>query len=188
MEVVKMEQKVELEDQKNVKVELEDQKNVKVELEDQKNVKVELEDQKNVKVELEDQKNVKVEMEDQSMEESVVEKLEVKMLIHDSVVSAVESGPILLALVDPSTGFCHGLADIWKVQERVSRSTIAGGKRIYHCNKCNYCSKDRYLITRHVARIHSKSVDSKRCWFCDFSTIYPSNLTRHIQRAHSNQD
>ena len=145
-----------------------------------------------MKLQVEDQEEkVKVEFEDQSMQienESVLEKLEVKMLIHHSVVQAVESAPLVLALIDPSTGFCHGTADFLKVEElNRRRATVAGGKWKYHCDSCNYPTKDKHLITRHVARIHEKPVDSKRCRFCKFSTIYPSNLTRHIQRAHSNQ-
>ena len=138
------------------------------------------------------EQKVKVELNDQEQMEdkSVVEKLEVKMLMTDSVVQAVESGPIVLAMVDPITGFCHGIADIAKVEEHVERrATIAGGKRKkYHCDSCNYSTKDKYMITRHIARIHEKTLESKQCRFCKFSTIYPSNLTRHIHRAHSIQD
>ena len=91
-------------------------------LEDQEEkVKKEFEDpeEEKVKVEFEDQEEekVKVQFEDHSMQmenEAVVEKLEVKMLIHHSVVQAVESAPLVLALVDPSTGFCHDTADILK--------------------------------------------------------------------------
>ena len=90
----------------NVSVKLEDHEE-KVKVESQ-NVSVKLEDQEEkVKVEFEDQEEeVKVEFKDQSLQmenESVVEKLEVKMLIHHSVVQAVESAPHVLALVDPST-------------------------------------------------------------------------------------
>ena len=98
------------------------------------NVSVKLKDQEEkVKLEFEDQEEkVKVEFEDQSMQmenESVVEKLEVKMLIHHSVVQAVESAPLVLALVDLLTGFCHGTADILKVEEHNRRrATVAGGK------------------------------------------------------------
>ena len=69
------------------------------------------------------EQKVKVELKDQEQMEdkSVVEKLEVKMLMTDSVVQAVESGPIVLAMVDPATGFCHGIADIAKVEEHVER-------------------------------------------------------------------
>ena len=178
----------------NVKLEDQEEEKVKKEFEDQEEekVKMEFEDQEEekVKVEFEDreEEKVKVEFEDQSMQmenTAVVEKLEVKILIHHSVVQAVESGPLVLALVDPSTGFCHGAADIRKVEEHNRKR--AGRKRKYHCHSCNYSTKDKYLITRHAARIHEKTVDSKRCRFCKFSTIYPSNLTRHIQRAHSNQ-
>ena len=149
----------------NVSVNSEDHEE-KVKAESQ-NVSVKLEDQEEkVKVVFEDQEEkVKVEFEDQSMQmenESVVEKLEVKMLLHQSVVQAVESAPLVLALVDPSTGFCHCIADIVKVEEHVrTRATVAGGKGRYHCDFCNYSTKDKYLITRHVARIHEKTVDSK---------------------------
>ena len=48
------------------------------------------------------EQKVKVELKDQEQMEdkSVVEKLEVKLLMTDSVVQAVESGPIILAMVD----------------------------------------------------------------------------------------
>ena len=101
--------------------------------------------------------------------ESVVEKLNVKLLIHGSVVQQVDRALVVLALVEPSTGFCHGIADLVKVEERVRRrATVAGGKRKFHCNSCNYSTKDNYLLKRHIARIREKSVDSKRCRFCKF--------------------
>ena len=111
-------------------------------------------------------------------------KLNVKLSIHGSVVQQVDRAPVVLALVEPSTGFCHGIADIGKVEERVrGRITVAGGKRKFHCDSCNYSTKDNYLLKRHIARIHEKTIDSKRCRFSKFSTTYCSNLSRHIQRA-----
>ena len=57
--------------------------------------------------------NVSVKLENESLSGN----LNVKLLIHGSVVQAVERAPLLLALVDPSTGFCHGIADIVKEEE-----------------------------------------------------------------------
>ena len=162
---------------------------VKLENHEEK-VKVKLEND-SVKLENHEEK-VKVKLENESVElekESVVEKLNVKLVIHGSVVQQVDRTPVLLALVEPSTGFCRGIADIVKVEERVRRrATVAGGTRKFHCDSCNYSTKDNYLLKRHIARIHEKIIDSKRCRFCKFSTIYSSNLSRHIQRAHSNQE
>ena len=74
-------------------------------------VKVKLE---NESVKLENhEKKVKVKLEN----ESVVEKLNVKLLIHGSVVQEVDRAPVVLALVDPFTGFCHGIADIVREDE-----------------------------------------------------------------------
>ena len=113
-------------------------------------------------------------------------KLEVKMVMTDTVVEAVESGPVEFAMVDTTTGFCHGIANIAKVEEDVK--IVAGKRRKYYCDSCSYSTKDKYMITRHISRIHQKSLATKQCRFCEFTTIYPSNLTRHMHRAHSSQD
>ena len=57
--------------------------------------------------------NVSVNLENESLSGN----LNVKLLIHGSVVQAVERAPLLLALVGPSTGFCHGISDIVKEEE-----------------------------------------------------------------------
>ena len=95
----------------------------------------------NVSVKLE---NVSVKLEN----ESVSGNLNVKLLIHVSVVQAVERAPLLLALVDPSTGFCHGIEDIVKEEEEFVKrrrvTVVAGSKRTkFFCDSCNYSSKQK---------------------------------------------
>ena len=63
--------------------------------------------------------NVSVKLENECKRESVSGNIYVKLLNHGTVVQAVERAQLLLALVDPSTGFCHGIADIVKEEEIV---------------------------------------------------------------------
>ena len=132
--------------------------------------------------------NVAVKVANESV--SVCGNLNVKLVVHGTVVEAVESAPLLLALVDPKTGFCHGVEEIDKEKkEFVNRRVVAGSRRTkFYCELCNYCSREKYLLTRHTAKVHKKTTNKKRCNFCDFSTLYASNLKRHIQRAHRNHD
>ena len=56
--------------------------------------------------------------------ESVIENLKVKLLIHESVVQEANRAPVRLTLVDPSAGLTHGIANIVKVEERVRRRRV----------------------------------------------------------------
>ena len=122
----------------------------------------------------------------------IVENVKVKLEIHVSVIEEVYRALVEFALLDPSTGFRHGIADFIKVEDRVRtkrrRATVkTGGKRkVFYCDSCNFSSRENYLLTRHIARIHDRTIDSKQCRFCKFSTIYSWNLKGHIERAHSN--
>ena len=100
-----------------------------------------------VKLENHEEK-VKVNLENLSVKlenESVFEDLKVKLLNHGSVVQEVDRAPVVIALIDPSTGLCHGIADIVKVEERVRRRRVAvvtGGKRTkFFCDSCNQSSE-----------------------------------------------
>ena len=114
-------------------------------------------------------KSQNVKLENECKRESVSGKINVKLLIHGTVVQAVERAPLLLALVDPSTGFCHGSEDIVKEEEKFGKrrrvTVVAGSKKKFFCDSCNYSSKEKYLLTRHIARVHEKTINKKRCNF-----------------------
>ena len=119
-----------------------------------------------------------------------MENTQVEFVIHETVIECLDES-VVLVLIDPKTHFCHGYEEFFtdhnvpKLRKRAKNVTVK--KRKFNCSYCEYSTKEKYMVTRHVARIHEKTVANKLCSCCHFSTIYASNLKRHIHRAHSSK-
>ena len=123
-----------------------------------------------------------------------MENTRVDIVVNESVIQYERANEsVLLVLRDPFTNLNHGYVEFFrenngpKTRKRTKNDYANIKKRKFNCTYCDYSAKDNYMVTRHVARIHEKTVATKLCTYCDFSTIYASNLKRHIKRTHSSK-
>ena len=103
---------------------------------------------------------------------------------------------LLLEIIDPKTEECHGTIDVINVKplEKVNskrKRRAANTKRlrtqkVFICDQCAYASKEKYMMDRHVRRIHDNSLERQKCAVCKFSSIYTYSMKRHMIRAHKN--
>ena len=113
-------------------------------------------------------------------------------VFHETVIQACEEVDLLLAIVDQKTKDCHGTVDIIRVvpsekiirkRKRVTRSSNV--KKVFLCDQCDYESDAKYLIDRHMRRIH-ENAEKLKCKLCNFTSIYPYSIKRHVARQHHN--
>ena len=103
---------------------------------------------------------------------------------------------LLLGIIDPKTEECHGTIDVISVKplkkvnskrkRRAASTKRLNAQKVFICNQCEYASKEKYMMDRHVRRIHDDSFERQKCAVCEFSSIYTYSMKRHMIRAHKN--
>ena len=115
---------------------------------------------------------------------------------HETVIHACEVD-LLLAIVDTKTKDCHGTVNVIRVvpsaseklirkRKRVTRNRNVKVQKVFLCDHCDYESNAKYMIDRHLRRIHEESAEKHKCKLCNFTSMYPYSIKRHVTRTHQN--
>ena len=116
--------------------------------------------------------------------------------LYETVIHACEVD-LLLAIVDTKTKYCHGTVDVIRVvpsasekvirkRKRVTRNRNVKVQKVFLCDHCDYESNAKYMIDRHMRRIHEESAEKHNYKLCNFTSMYPYSIKRYVTRTHQN--
>ena len=120
-----------------------------------------------------------------------IEDIKFEFCFHETIITC--GVDLLLGIIDPITEACHGTVNLTRVvpsekqvnrKRRTARNKIGIVKKVYLCDYCDYGSNAKYMMDRHVRRIHEHSADRQKCKFSNFTSMYPFNIKGHVTRAH----
>ena len=117
--------------------------------------------------------------------------LKFEFCFHETIIT--RGVDLLLGIIDPKTEACHGTVNLIRVvsseklnrKRRVARNrNVRTVKKVFSCNYCDYESNSKYMTDRQIRTIHEHSADMHKCKFCNFTSMYPFNIKRHVTRTH----